>query len=293
MTVDESAPTPRAAGRTPLPRHGATGLSAPTGDDVRQALRRLPGCDAEAVWDRVCDRARVPRGAYLLELEELDRLAAALLQEPGEVGLAGRALAVRAGTYRALAGRGDSALRRRVDWGREALELLLRSRLQDVERLRAVARLDPFRAEVRDRLDRVCRDTAVQFGQDAGAVTFVLDGAQAVAGSHGVGGWVLESGGLPVEWSFCATTVRTRRPYVVEDATEDVLQRTHPLVVGPEGLRSYAGAPLITAAGHVLGALCVVGGAARAVSAQEVAELQSRAAALAADLERTAPAAAA
>ncbi len=284
--------TTESSTRTPLPRLAANGLDAPTGDDVRRALRRLPAHDAEAVWDRACDRAGVRRGAHLLDLDELERLGAALLEEPGEVGLVGRALTVRTRSYRSLAQREGDAPSRPVDWGRQALELLLRSRPQDPERLREIARLDLFRPEVRERLDRACRELAARFGQDAGLVTLVLDGAQALAGSHGVGGWLAESGGTPVEWSLCATTVRTREAYVVPDLAEDLLQRANPLATDEDAVRCYAGAPLITSAGHVLGALCTIGGVPRDFCAADVAELQARADALVADLERACAAAA-
>ena len=43
-------------------------------------------------------------------------------------------------------------------------------------------------------------------------------------GSHGGRGtWVAEVAGNPIEWSFCATSVRTREPYVVRDVHDDVL----------------------------------------------------------------------
>jgi GAF domain-containing protein len=86
--------------------------------------------------------------------------------------------------------------------------------------------------------------------------------------------------------------VRTREAYVVPDLAEDLLQRANPLATDEDAVRCYAGAPLITSAGHVLGALCTIGGVPRDFCAADVAELQARADALVADLERACAAAA-
>jgi GAF domain-containing protein len=114
----------------------------------------------------------------------------------------------------------------------------------------------------------------------------VLDGAQCLVGSHGGRGtWVAEAAGNPIEWSFCATSVRTREPYVVRDVHDDVLQRLNPTTVH-DGARSYAGAPLITSGGEVLGNCCVIDVVPRDFTDEDVAVLQEEAAAIVAELER-------
>ena len=57
--------------------------------------------------------------------------------------------------------------------------------------------------------------------------------------------------------SFCQYVVRDRKPVVIEDAATDPLVREHPAVTGAPFVRAYAGAPLSTADGFVLGAFCV------------------------------------
>jgi GAF domain-containing protein len=74
-----------------------------------------------------------------------------------------------------------------------------------------------------------------------------------------------ESRGTPVEWSFCALAVASGEPFVVEDATTHPLTRDNPLVAH-EGIRCYAGIPLVSSRGHALGTLCVIGKESRTFS---------------------------
>lgn len=100
-------------------------------------------------------------------------------------------------------------------------------------------------------------------------VTVVLDQAQYFAAHHGVDGWLAESNGTPVEWSFCAHAVATREPFVVEDATEHPITRDNPMVT-VEDVRCYAGIPLVSSRGHALGTLCVIGTEPRAFRDDEL-----------------------
>jgi GAF domain-containing protein len=110
-------------------------------------------------------------------------------------------------------------------------------------------------------------------------ITLVGEDAQLFLGSHGLPDWAKQANGTPVEWSFCATTVRTGEPYVVNDARAHVVHRSNPLVTS-QGIASYAGAPLVTSSGHVLGACCVLDTKPREFTELDVAELSSAAASL-------------
>ncbi|PPK94173.1 GAF domain-containing protein [Kineococcus xinjiangensis] len=156
--------------------------------------------------------------------------------------------------------------------------------VQDVERLTEIGRFDLFSDEARARLDGFARRAAERLGLPIGLVNIVLYDAQHMAGSHGLTGWLAETRGTPVEWSFCATSVRTGEEYVVPDAQLDEAQCDNPLVT-IDGIRSYAGVPLITSAGHVLGSCCVLGTEVHEFTATEVAELRAMAAEVVAEIE--------
>ncbi len=74
--------------------------------------------------------------------------------------------------------------------------------------------------------------------------------------------------------SFCGHAVAQGRLLLVPDALADVRFHDNPLVTGEPGVRFYAGAPLCTAEGHVLGTLCAIDRRARQPSEREIEALQ-------------------
>ena len=147
--------------------------------------------------------------------------------------------------------------------------------LYDAERLQEIMDLDLLSPDVDAILQDIAEEAARRLGLPVSLISVVLDEALHVAGFHGPPGlWLEETRGHPVEWSFCATSVRTRDAFVVENATTHPYHQTNPLVT-QDGVRCYAGVPLISSRGHVLGNLCVVGLEQREFADVEIAALRA------------------
>ncbi len=150
--------------------------------------------------------------------------------------------------------------------------------LYDEARLQEIADLDLLSPEVDAILKDLAGKAAARLGLPVSLISVVLDEALHVAAFHGPEGlWLEETRGHPVEWSFCATSVRTREPFVVENAQTHPYHGTNPLET-QDGVRCYAGVPLISRRGYVLGNLCVVGLEEREFSDDDVAVLRDLAA---------------
>jgi PAS domain S-box-containing protein len=78
----------------------------------------------------------------------------------------------------------------------------------------------------------------------------------------------------PRETSFCGHAILGPDVMVVPDAREDDRFADNPLVQGPDGVRFYAGAPLLTSEGLALGTICVTDRAPRELTHDQREALQ-------------------
>ncbi len=143
----------------------------------------------------------------------------------------------------------------------------------EAARLNALARYDVLDTPPEAFFDRLTRLGARFFGVPIALVSFVDKERQ----------WFKSCFGADLtqtsrEVSFCAHALEHRDVLVVEDATQDARFAQNPLVTGEMGIRFYAGAPLRTPDGYVLGTLCLIARAPRSFSAEEQATLQDFAA---------------
>src|SRR6478736_3527000 len=120
------------------------------------------------------------------------------------------------------------------------------------DRVAALHRLGVLDTPAEDRFDRVVRLARQLFGVSTAIVSLV--DRHVVVHKAMVG---FDEPVVPREDSFCGTTVQQDRMLVVPDAAQDERFRDKPFVVGADGLRFYAGQPLVAPGGYRVGTLCI------------------------------------
>lgn len=102
-----------------------------------------------------------------------------------------------------------------------------------------------------DDISELARDLA---GTEIGIISLVDANRQWFKSCVGLPAGVRET---PRQVSFCGHTILQRDPLIISDTHADPRFADNPLVVAEPFLRFYAGFPLITPKGYVLGSLCV------------------------------------
>ena len=143
-------------------------------------------------------------------------------------------------------------------------------------RLAALGRYELLDTLPEEAFDRLTRLTARVFGAPISMITLVDERRQWFKSCHG-----LDMTETPRDLAVCGHTLELGDPdavLVIPDATLDPRFSANPRVTGWPYLRFYAGAPLRTPDGHVLGCLCVVDTAPRPpLTPAEVATLREMA----------------
>ena len=126
------------------------------------------------------------------------------------------------------------------------------------ERLAALHRYDILGSPQEQAFDRITDLAAHLLDAPMAGLHFIDASCQWAKAQVGI-----EAQTLDLELSFCVHGLQSDDVLIVEDATQDARFADNPLVTGPPGIRFYAGAPLVTPDGYVLGSLCVIDTAPR------------------------------
>ncbi|MEO0587008.1 MAG: sensor domain-containing diguanylate cyclase, partial [Planctomycetota bacterium] len=129
------------------------------------------------------------------------------------------------------------------------------------QRLEALRRLHLINSPVEERFERITRVAKRVLQVEITALSLIDDDQQFFKSIQG-----LDVRSTPRDRAFCAHTILSSDPFVVEDATKDPRFADNPLVTGEPGIRAYAGIPLESADGQRIGALCAIHGRPRTFS---------------------------
>ena len=138
----------------------------------------------------------------------------------------------------------------------------------DRARLAALTRYNILDTATEPAFDRITATLARLLDVPIALVSFVDEDRQWFKSSVG-----LDARETPRSIAFCAHAIEHDEPFVIPDALADDRFRDNPLVTGAPHIRSYAGAPLITADGFRLGTLCAIDREPRQLSADQLLSL--------------------
>jgi GAF domain-containing protein len=129
--------------------------------------------------------------------------------------------------------------------------------VRDRNRLAALRRLVVLDTPPTPGFDRVTRLTAQLLDVPVALLSFIDEDRQWVKSDHGLPDGLGERRQVPLTHSFCRHVIAAGERVTVPDARRHRTFRDHPLVE-ELGIRAYAGAPVHSPDGYVVGALCAV-----------------------------------
>jgi serine phosphatase RsbU (regulator of sigma subunit) len=153
--------------------------------------------------------------------------------------------------------------------------------LDDVERLRALERTGLLDSPPSAGFDRLTSLAARILRAPVSLVSLVDDHRQFFKSAVGLEEGLRET---PLSHSFCQHVVRSGAPLVVEDAETDARVAGN-LAIPDLGVAAYAGVPLITSDGAVLGSFCVIDTVPRQWTEEELAILGELAGSVVTEIE--------
>jgi len=163
-------------------------------------------------------------------------------------------------------------------------DLLLRSLLGAENRVDALRRDDLLDDPPRAAFDRLARLATTTLRAPVALVSLVDADRQVFAGCVGLPEPWASARQTPLSHSFCQHVVAAQAPLIVADAREHPTLRANQAI--PDlGVVAYAGLPLVTPEGVVLGSFCVIDHEPRAWTDAEIATLRDLAASAMSEIE--------
>jgi PAS domain S-box-containing protein len=152
------------------------------------------------------------------------------------------------------------------------------------ERLAAIRQSTLLDSPPEEAFDRLTRMAARLLGAPVAFISLITDDRQFFKSATGLPEPWASRRDTPLAYSFCRRVVDARAPLVVEDARRDPLLRVGP-AVRELGWIAYAGVPLVTREGHVIGTLSVVDAMPRLWSERDLALLDDLAVSAVSEIE--------
>ncbi len=149
---------------------------------------------------------------------------------------------------------------------------------REAERLHALRQLNLLDTPPSESFDRITRMASQLFGLPIAAVSLTDADRQWFKSRVGIEHW-----SIPRMKAPCAEVAEETELLVIPDLLASPCYRDS--LLAKSGIRFYAGAPLITAQGHGLGAMCVLGTEAREITPSEIAALTDLASMVMAQIE--------
>lgn len=141
---------------------------------------------------------------------------------------------------------------------------------QDLERIALIEALNAMDPALGRALDPITELAAFTFDVPVALISIIDADSQRFISRVG-----LARERTDRELSICSWTIESQQLLQVADLRDDPRFARSPLVTGPEQLRFYAGAPLVTKSGIALGTLCIMGRDPRVLSPEEQQQLET------------------
>jgi signal transduction histidine kinase/CheY-like chemotaxis protein/GAF domain-containing protein len=152
-------------------------------------------------------------------------------------------------------------LQRALEEGEEQSAVFWSSRLLvsliESERLAALHESGLLDSEPEEVFDRLTREIVARLKVPMALISLVDDQRQFFKSAVGLDACLAEARGTPLSHSFCQYVVAAAEPLVVADARQHPIVQNN-LAIPDLGVIAYAGVPIRTGDGFVLGSLCAI-----------------------------------